>query len=90
MSGDPPVGIQGQIEDLDRRIEQLRAYMDEHQDKWDLGQLMTALDLYSTLVSRAARAREIQWRLKGGEDGDLATAINQALDEIGADWGVEL
>jgi len=87
---DPPAGMQGQIEDLDRRIERLGEYIDEHQSGWDLTQLKTALDLHSTLISRVARARQVQDRLTEGGQDEIEALINDVLDELSEEWGIEL
>ena len=83
-------GLDGQIRDLDRRIERVQGYIDENMPGWSLDEINTAHRLLGDLVSRTVRARQARDRMQGSEDGELIAAVNEALDSIGAEWGVEL
>ena len=55
-----------------------------------MAEINTAHRLLSELNGRVTRMREARERMEGGEDDALAAAINEALDSLSEDWGVEL
>jgi hypothetical protein len=86
----PKRGIDGQIEDLDRRIQELGAYIDQQRDDLGTGDWLKLLDLHSTLIGRVTRVRQTRQRLGGGDGTALSAAIHKALDAISKQWGIEL
>jgi hypothetical protein len=88
--GLPEAGIDGQIEDLDRRIQRLGAYMDEQQEKLDAGDWLKLLNTYSIIIGRVTRVRQARQQMGGGVDQALTGAISEALDAISEEWGIEL
>lgn len=87
--GAPP-GLEAQIEDLDRRIADLGAYIDQRQAELDPGDLIRLLNLHSTMVGRVSRVRAIWQQMTGGDDMEVTRAIDQARDAVSRELGVEL
>lgn len=85
-----PPGLEAQIEDLDRRIADLGAYIDEHQAELDPVDLVRLLNLHSTMVGRVSRVRAIRRQMTGGDDTELNRAMDRARDDVSKDLGVEL
>lgn len=73
---------------LARRLDQLAAYIDGHLDDLEPADYARLGTLQGQLVSRLARL--IRDQSAGGDTPALATAINEALDLIGAEIGVDL
>lgn len=85
-----PTGLEAQIEDLDRRIADLGAYIDEHQAELDPVDLVRLLNLHSTMVGRVSRVRAIRQQMTGGDGTAVDRAMDRARDDVAKDWGVEL
>jgi dsDNA-specific endonuclease/ATPase MutS2 len=76
------------IADLNRRIDQLSAYIDERKDLAP-DDLVKLLNLHGQLTSRIGRL--MRDRQQVSEDADeLTVAIHAALDDLSEKWGVEL
>lgn len=85
-AGDGTTDLADAIADLQRRLRQLSHYIDDHMDELDIDAYTKLVGLQGNLTSRLGRLIG-QHRT---DDGDLATAINTALDEISAELGIEL
>lgn len=76
--------------DLQRRIDQLSAYIDDHLHHVDADTLQRLLALHGQLCSRLSRiARDLHVILPQGEDAVMA-GINEALDRLSEEWGIDL
>jgi hypothetical protein len=82
--------LEGQIAEMDRQIARLGRWIGAHEEELDLSELRTALDLYSSLCSRVTRMRQALDKMRGGTEGELLSALNAVLDELGDEWDVEL
>ena len=85
------------VTDLKRRIDQLSAYIDGHIEDLDPADYARLGTLQGQLVSRLSRlnkemAEAGSGALGGGAlaAGALAAAIDDALDQLGAEWGITL
>jgi hypothetical protein len=87
---DQAPGTESHIADLDRRIQRLGEYIDDHTNELDARTLATLLELHSKMIGRVTRVRRIRKDLTGDRDTALASAINHALDRIGKEYNVEL
>jgi hypothetical protein len=87
---DQAPGTEGQIADLDRRIQRLGEYIDDHADELDARTLGALLELHSKMIGRVTRVRRMRKDLTGDKDTALASAMNHALDRIGKEYNVEL
>lgn len=77
------------IADLQRRYNQLSAYIDLKMPDLDADQYVRLTALQGQLASRLGRL--IRDHQQTGEDaGDLQQAIADALDQLSAEWGIEL
>ena len=73
--------LAAQIDDLDARIARLGDYVDAHREELDLNDLCRLLDLYSKMLSRVTRMRQVQVGLEG-EQSLLMEATRAVLEEI--------
>ena len=80
-------GIDAIIADLTERLADLSAYIDR--TALEHAEYLSALRLHSLLSSRLGRLMRDRQRLQGVAD-DLAAAINEALDTVGAVLGVDV
>jgi hypothetical protein len=92
---DPSVDIDTRIADLNRRIEQLSAYIDAAQigtcdDCIDVDQYTRLLALHGQLTSRLGRLLRDKQIVAPEENNLLALAINDALDQASDILGVKL
>ena len=82
------------VTDLKRRIDQLSAYIDAHIEDLDPADYARLGTLQGQLVSRLSRLnKEMAAEGTGGgalASGALAAAIDDALDQLGAEWGITL
>lgn len=76
------------VADLKRRIDQLSAYIDDHIEDLEPADYARLGTLQGQLVSRLARL--IRDQQAGSGSTALAAAINEALDLIGAEYGIQL
>lgn len=90
-------GLPGIIRDLHRRLTQLSSYIDYGLEREGVGETSLDLSEYAQLVSlqgqlasRLGRLMRDQHRIAGDAAGELTEAVNAALDDISAEWGIEL
>lgn len=89
-AGSSPADLDEAIAELERRLKQVSAYIDEHfveLEPPDFGRLAA---LQAQMTSRLGRLMRDRQRVTGDDSDELAQAINQALDWLGEEWGVEL
>ena len=84
------MGLAAQIADLDRRIARLGDHIDACQADLETLGLVRLLDLHSKMMGRVTRMRQALDQMRGDDKGGLAQAIQEALDEIGQEWGIDL
>ena len=85
-----PATLTQRVDDLDHRIAELSDYIDEHKLDLDVDEYVRLLELYSRMIGRLGRVRRLAQQLEGGDESELDVAIREALDELSAEWGVEL
>jgi hypothetical protein len=73
---------------LSRRLDQLAAYIDSRIEELEPADYARLGTLQGQLASRLARL--IHDQQAGAGNAQLATAINDALDQLGAEWGITL
>jgi len=78
------------IAELARRLDQVCAYIDEHMAELDHSAYARLAALQGTLSARLGQLMRERRELAGGVDEELIRAIYGALDELSAEWGVEL
>jgi hypothetical protein len=84
-----PADLPAAIADLERRIHSLSAYIDRSVEL-SPRELVTLVSLQGELTSRLGRLVKIWNDLATEEADELTAAINEALDLISDNWGVEL
>ena len=82
-------GIAVHVQDLDRRIAKLGAYIDEREEEPGF-ELAGHLDLLSKMMGRVTRMRQVQARMGGSASQNLRKAVGLVLDEMGCALGVDL
>lgn len=87
MSGDS--ALPQLVAGLKRRIDQLSAYIDSHLEDLDPADYARLGTLQGQLVSRMSRLNK-EMAEQGTGAGALATAINDALDQLGTEWKIAL
>ena len=86
-----PANLTDRVADLNRRIEQLSAYIDtisgdpERESEW-----LSCLELHSLLSGRLGRLMRDRERLTSTSDEAMAAALNAALDELSKEWSINL
>ena len=83
----PIEGIDDAVEDLQRRLTQVAALMDETDDPEFL---LDVFKLYAQGTSRYGRLLRDQRALSGESADSLLEALSQAVDEIGTELGIDL
>ena len=86
----PSAGIDTQIDDLDRRIARLGAYIDNNAADLDPLDLVRLLDLHSKMIGRVTRVRRARQSMEGDQNSALTASIGRALDKIGKEWNIDL
>ena len=91
----PPVDLDTRIADLNRRIEQLSAYIDHvtvgpEDGDIDVDQYARLLSLHGQLTSRLGRLLRDKQQISPEDDSLLQQAINNALDQASEILGVQL
>jgi len=96
-SGDRSGTLDQIIRDLHRRLSQLSAYIDRRMADVDHGTDVLPVDVYAHLVSlqgqlssRLGRLMRDRKQIAGDAADELTQAINAALDDISAEWGIDL
>jgi len=93
---DPPVDLDTRIADLNRRIEQLSAYIDQatigssDDGGIDVDQYARLLSLHGQLTSRLGRLLRDRAVISPEDDSFLQSCINEALDQASEILGVAL
>ena len=92
---DTSVDLDARIADLNRRIEQLSAYIDHvtvgsEDGDIDVDQYARLLSLHGQLTSRLGRLLRDKQQISPEDDSLLQQAINQALDQASEILGVQL
>jgi len=87
-AGDLPADLDARIRDLDRRVEELSAYIDGREDLVS-EEYIRLLGLFGLLTSRLGRLMRDRVQLGGGEGG-LGEAIEDALAVASEVLGVDL
>jgi hypothetical protein len=84
-----PSALPRLVADLKRRIDQLSAYIDGHLEDLDPADYARLGALQGQLVTRLSRLNKEMAEEGTGADA-LAAAIDNALDQLGAEWGIAL
>ncbi len=84
--------IEGLIDDLSAKQEQLSTLLDQELDsvEADIEYVIRLFSLHGQGASRIARLLRLQQAQAGTPQDQLSQAINQALDELSEEWGVDL
>ena len=80
--------LDARIADLDARIVSLAIFIDERTADLSTEEFIKLLALHGQLISRLGRLMSQQD--KGGGDAELQQAIDEALDRLSKEWGIEL
>lgn len=75
--------------DLAARLKRFADYLDNAEDL-SVHVYAQLLEAYGQVSSRLARILTVKDRISTGAVDELEKAIDQVLDELGEDWGVEL
>ena len=96
ISGPPRPGavpdapdLDARIADLDRHIQVLSCHMDQHGDELEMPLYLKLLDLYGQLTSRLGRLMRDRKQM-GDEENEPSQAVDQALDQLSVEWGLDL
>lgn len=89
-AGESPADLDEAIAELQRRLRQVSAYIDEHFAELEPADFGRLSGLQAQMTSRLGRLMRDRQQVAGGDSDELAQAINQALDWLGEEWGVEL
>ena len=87
--GSDPPDLHAIINDLNRRLSQLSAYIDANLDLMDPNTYVRLSALQGQLAGRVSRLLKDAAAIAGQAD-ELSNAINDALDDLSRQWGVEL
>jgi hypothetical protein len=86
----PPDDLDVRIADLGRKIERLSRYIDARFDDLEPDQLRRLLALYGQLNNCLGRLKRDRAQIKGGDADDRARALDEALDRLSKEWGIDL
>lgn len=78
------------IADLQRRLRQLSRYIDDNLNDLDADTFVRLANLQGQLTSRLGRLMRDRQQVAGDAGDELTAAINDALDEISEEWGLDL
>ena len=87
------VDLDARMKDLDRSIQELSAYIDDHATGADIDieTLIKLRALHGQLISRLGRLVDVQRKHSGvSADVEVREAINDALDRLSVEWGIAL
>ncbi|HUV95823.1 MAG TPA: hypothetical protein VMX14_13490 [Anaerolineae bacterium] len=87
-----PDSLQEILDRLKKRLARLERYLDDNWDDLEPDQITRITAQQGQTASRIARI-ERDLRKTGaeqGEEDDFTRAINEALDRLGAEWGITL
>jgi hypothetical protein len=86
----PPDDLGVRIADLGRKIERLSRYIDARFDDLEPDQLRRLLALYGQLNNCLGRLKRDRAQVKGGDADDRTRALDEALDRLSKEWGIDL
>ncbi|MGQ9502730.1 MAG: hypothetical protein ACUVSF_13590 [Anaerolineae bacterium] len=89
-SAELPTTIEDVIADALRRLQQLGAYIDAHQDELSTTELARLLSVHGENAARLGRLLRDARALSGVATDGLLDAVGKALDEISTQLGIEL
>lgn len=89
-AGKSPADLDEAITELERRLKQVSAYIDKHFAELEPPDFGRLAGLQAQMTSRLGRLMRDRQQVTGDDSDELAQAINQALDWLGEEWGVEL
>jgi predicted AAA+ superfamily ATPase len=78
------------IADLNRRRQQLATYIDTHLAELDADAYTRLVALEGQLASRIGRLMRDKKQVQGDEMDELDKMIDEALDQLSEEWGIEL
>jgi hypothetical protein len=84
------VDLDAAIADLQRRLRQLSTYIDDNLTDLDADTFVRLANLQGQLTSRLGRLMRDRQQVSGNAGDELTAAINDALDEISEEWGLDL
>ncbi len=87
--GEPACSIDTVIADLYAKYQRLSRYIDENMDHLSTAEFARLTSLHGQSASRLGRLLRDRRILQPEEDG-MSSAIEQALKELGEEWGVDL
>lgn len=87
---DPSATMDALIADALRRLQQLGAYIDAHQDELATAELARLLAVHGENTARLGRLLRDARALSGAAADGLLDAVGKALDEIATQLGVNL
>ena len=87
---EPGAALQEVVADALRRLQQLGAYLDAHQDELSTAELARLLSVHGENAVRIGRLLRDARALSGDAADGLLDAVGKALDEIATQWGLEL
>jgi hypothetical protein len=86
----PPDDLDVRIADLGLKIERLSCYIDARFDDLEPDQLRRLLALYGQLNNCLGRLKRDRAQVKGDDADDRTRALDQALDRLSKEWGIDL
>jgi hypothetical protein len=86
----PTISLTEIIADLDRRRQQLAAYIDAHLAELDADAYTRLAALEGQLASRIGRLMRDKKQVQGDEMDELDKMIDEALDQLSQEWGIKL
>ncbi len=89
-SAKPAAAIEEIIADALRRLQQLGAYIDAHQDVLSTTELARLLSVHGENAARLGRLLRDAHALSGDAADGLLDAVGKALDEIATQLGIDL
>ncbi len=87
--GKPPKSIDDVINGVAEKLALLDEYIKTHKGDTDVETLIKLLTLYGLNASRLGRLYRDKKTL-GGTANELGDALDQAMDELSDEWGVDL
>ncbi|PWH15544.1 MAG: hypothetical protein DDG58_10955 [Ardenticatenia bacterium] len=87
---EPDAAIREVVADALRRLHQLGAYLDAHQEALSTAELARLFSVHGENAARIGRLLRDARALSGDAADGLLDAVGKALDEIATQWGVEL
>jgi hypothetical protein len=82
--------LTARIDDLDRRIRQLSDYIDAHLADLVPEDFAALATLQGQLSSRLGRLMRDRAAIDGETSDELQQAVNEALDQLSQEWGIDI